>query len=112
MATIEGVETLKISGTVNDEGHAWNKVKIDGTWYMVDTTWGNSLEKDTNNEYLSHKYLLVADDKSHKETPYITYPSATTRYNFGTEVDNSPEGSDNNVRPWLPGFPRFPQFSA
>ncbi len=112
MATIEGIDALKISGTVNDEGHAWNKVKIDGTWYMIDTTWGNSLEEKTNDEYLNHHYLLVADDTSHKETPYISYPKASVAYNFGGEVDNSPEGSNNNIRPWFPGFPKFPQFSA
>ena len=78
MATIEGIPCLKISGTVNGEGHAWNKAKLNGQWYMVDTTWGNEL-KGTN-EYLSHDYLLVKDDNKHVENPYRKYPSATSDY--------------------------------
>ena len=78
MATIEGIPCLKVSGTVNDEGHAWNKAKLGGQWYMIDTTWGNEL-KGTN-EYLNHDYLLVKDDNKHVENPYKNYPSAISDY--------------------------------
>lgn len=39
-----GFETRLVSGTVKDQrgrpigGHAWNEIKLDGKWYMVDTT--------------------------------------------------------------------------
>ncbi len=78
MATIEGIPCLKISGTVNDEGHAWNKAQLNGRWYMIDATWGNEL-KGTY-EYLNHDYLLKKDDNKHVENPYIGYPSATSDY--------------------------------
>lgn len=81
MATIEGIPCLKISGTVNGEGHAWNKAKVGGNWYLVDTTWGNSLSDHANVEYLSHDYFLVKDDSKHVENPYLTYPSASKNYN-------------------------------
>ena len=110
MAKIEGIECLKISGTVNGEGHAWNKVKIDSVWYMVDTTWGNNLDNNNNKEYLSHEYLLVPDDSRHEESEYINYPDATVRYNFGVSVDNDP--TDDNIRNWFPVFPGRPRFSA
>lgn len=106
LCKIEGMEVLKISGTVNDEGHAWNKVKINGTWYMVDTTWGNSLDTNTSNEYLNHEYLLVPDDSKHKETPYITYPSATTRYDYGTWIDNNPNKDKGKTIRWPFGWGR------
>jgi hypothetical protein len=111
LATIEGVECKKISGTVSDEGHAWNKVKIDGTWYMVDTTWGNSLDEASGKEYLSHDYLLVPDDSRHVESPYYSYPAATKRYSFGSEdIDNDPsDGNDKNSL--FPTNP-FRRFSA
>jgi len=46
-----GLECVEISGygkgysyevgaTVQDRNHAWNAVKIDGKWHLVDSTWG------------------------------------------------------------------------
>ena len=80
MATIEGIPCLKVSGKVNGEGHAWNKAKLNGSWYMVDTTWGNKLSQNGSTEYIIHDYLLVKDDDKHVENPYMNYPSATANY--------------------------------
>lgn len=81
MAKIEGIDCLKISGTSDGSAHAWNKVQVNSRWYLVDITWGNSLDR-SNREYLNHNYLMVADDDKHIEDKWFAYPKATGRYNF------------------------------
>ena len=48
MATLAGLETEMIGGpTTRDEpgskGHAWNLVRLDGLWYVVDPTWDDMI---------------------------------------------------------------------
>ncbi len=85
LAVMEGIGCYKISGTVSGAGHAWNKVRLDGEWYLVDTTWGNDKEDRARAEYLRHDYFLVADDAKHVETPYISYPAAPKKYTPKTD---------------------------
>ena len=47
------VESYEVVGTANGECHAWNKVRLDGSWYNVDVCWGDSWEYP--------KYLLKSD---------------------------------------------------
>ncbi len=83
MTQIEGIESLKISGKASGGAHAWNKVKVNNRWYMVDTTWGNNLQSTTGRETLSHDYLMVPDQPAtHEEDGWFYYPKATGRYNF------------------------------
>lgn len=80
LTRIEGINSVKVSGQASGGAHAWNKVEVDSRWYMVDTTWGNVLEG--NKEFLSHDYLMVADDSKHVEDGWYYYPRATGRYSF------------------------------
>lgn len=53
-----GLECNYVSGTTKVEAHAWNKVKICGQWFLVDTTWDRSLTSATN---FGHTYCLLND---------------------------------------------------
>jgi hypothetical protein len=80
MCTIEGISTIKVSGTSGNVAHAWNKVEVDENWYLVDATWGNVRNRGTYIETMSHDYLLVADDYLHIEDKWIDYPDALYTY--------------------------------
>ena len=57
MCKIEGIECIEVVGSGNGGGHAWNKVKIGGLWYIADATWGSiSIE---NYQFVTHAYLFM-----------------------------------------------------
>lgn len=41
LAQIENIACVRVSGTYNGGGHAWNKVCVDDLWYVMDVTHGN-----------------------------------------------------------------------
>lgn len=49
LARASGLETKVITGRAKIDGknyyHQWNEVKIDGTWYFIDTTWNAGRKK-------------------------------------------------------------------
>ena len=77
LCNMEGVNAYRITGYVNGDPrslHAWNKVKVDGNWYVVDITWtvlqtgendftsGGEAINFNNTEFLSYKYFLKSDN--------------------------------------------------
>lgn len=97
-----GIDCIRVVGQAGvDEswgGHAWNKVKVDGQWYIVDATWGDltmgftykigGVFGSTNTDYYElglHNYFLVTDSfvkDNHEEEVENYYPkTATLPYN-------------------------------
>lgn len=74
MCGIEGIKCYKVkggsgrsSGTIgNYPQHAWNKIEIDGKWYVVDTTWANERYSDGKDtfEVLKHNTLFMSERES------------------------------------------------
>ena len=64
LCLVEGIECLKVSGIGKTENHAWNKVKIGDSWYVVDATWSKAAK------CVIHRYFMVSDEviaSSHDE---------------------------------------------
>lgn len=62
-----GLDTHYISGDATNsagvtEGHAWNAVKVDGEWYLVDMTWDDPTSAD-GQDILRYDYFLVTDSQ-------------------------------------------------
>ncbi|MBQ9199869.1 MAG: hypothetical protein IJ141_06775 [Lachnospiraceae bacterium] len=52
-----GIETVGITST----DHAWNRIKLNGLWYNVDTTW-NDIGKESSKEYLNKTDREIISD--------------------------------------------------
>ena len=73
LCNMESIDAVRITGEVKGGLHAWNKVKLNGNWYIVDITWtvtktdasdfkdGGEAVNFNSKEFLSYKYFLVSD---------------------------------------------------
>lgn len=74
---IEDITCLKAGGSSRGEKHAWNKVYVDGVWYIVDSTWSNERNFGSNAESFTHDYLLMSTPQAasnHNEDTADTLP--------------------------------------
>lgn len=62
LCRIEGIECLRDFGSSysGGAGHAWNYVKLDGTWYMVDTTVGDAVYEGIKAEITDYSHFLCS----------------------------------------------------
>ncbi|MGN0352561.1 MAG: transglutaminase domain-containing protein [Roseburia sp.] len=72
-----GIMSTVINGTANGEAHAWNLVLLDGAYYYLDTTWGNSAYLDAEEEcdsYINYNYFAVTTEEiTTTHTPAVTF---------------------------------------
>ena len=61
-----GISSTIVTGTANNESHAWNLVHLDGAYYFMDVTWGNSRYLNTNNDTtkrVNYAYLAMTTEE-------------------------------------------------
>lgn len=79
-----GIETIIVSGEVDNVPHAWNIVKLDEEYYHMDVT-SDKIEIDAN-KHVVHKYFNVNDDEiqqTHTISEKNNIPECNeTKYNY------------------------------
>ena len=65
LATKSGLSSVVVTGVVtlrngSKSGHAWNQVKVNGTWKTVDTTWNDG--GDSGDPAVETKYLMIPNN--------------------------------------------------
>ncbi|NLT18182.1 MAG: hypothetical protein GXY10_02100 [Clostridiales bacterium] len=99
LLSMEGINNYKLTGLLTGAtqiGHAWNKVMIDGRWYVVDPTWASDTVEATWEgqsgiyEMLAHKYLFITDEEAaSSRNVYGVYPES--------EQEPYPGGFEENI---------------
>ncbi|MBE6131078.1 MAG: hypothetical protein E7183_05090 [Erysipelotrichaceae bacterium] len=70
LCNIEGIPCVQVIGyqtnNPNGLGHAWNKVYLDGNWYIVDAT-SDGIIVNNSFEVLSYQYFLITEEKMNEK---------------------------------------------
>lgn len=80
-----GVQAVIVTGQANGEPHAWNLVRMDGEYYYIDTTWGNSsYTVDTQDEerFVNYNYFGVTTEEisvTHEPNNNFVLPDCTAK---------------------------------
>ncbi|MDD2575242.1 MAG: InlB B-repeat-containing protein [Acholeplasmataceae bacterium] len=81
LAHHNGLNSTYVTGKIisNGELHAWNNVKLGGTWYFIDVTWDDPISADL--DYIGYDYFLtpqlpsserLIDEEVITPTPFTT----------------------------------------
>lgn len=77
-----GIETMLISGTLENEPHAWVLVNLNNQWYHVDLTSNKLIKQKYNNKSIVvHSYFNITDkkiSKTHLIDKHKIYPTANS----------------------------------
>lgn len=79
-----GIQSAVVTGNANGESHAWNLVRLDGEYYYMDTTWGNSRYLDSSSQiekYVNYNYMAVTSEeigRTHQLDGSFVLPECTS----------------------------------
>lgn len=80
-----GISCAVVTGNAEGGNHAWNMVKLDGDYYYMDVTWGNSRYRSGEEEekkHVNYAYLsttLEDISKSHRADVPVDLPQSLSR---------------------------------
>ncbi|GAA0078209.1 hypothetical protein UT300005_25870 [Clostridium sp. CTA-5] len=91
MFNLAGIQSRIVIGTLNNTGHAWNLVKVNGQWYHLDITNNDNVVRD--------KYLLESDgflknngfswdNSAYPSVPYSYYNSSTSYVDYNNDKES------------------------
>lgn len=71
LCAMEGIQSVRVTGSFASATHAWNKVRIADEWYNVDITADAVYYSvgDKNYKQIAHGYMLVSDDAISRFAP-------------------------------------------
>ena len=80
LLTLLGIPAVVVTGTAEGDTHAWNLVQLDGAYYFMDTTWGNSSYNNGASgmgTFINYNYFAVTTgelQKTHQPNDDIIVP--------------------------------------
>ncbi len=83
----EGIESAVVTGEANGEPHAWNLARLDGEYYYIDTTWGNSAYVESaadDHRFINYGYFCITSGEigvSHNADDNIRLPETSAVQN-------------------------------
>ena len=93
-----GIRNLYAVGYTNRGSHAWNCVYLNGTWYVLDTTWNDAGDRETKDYFLVGGSQAAYEGRRPNGRHYVCsdfgFPDISSHnYNMNTQgvYDPSPE---------------------
>ena len=94
----KGIENILVLGTLENESHAWNLVKLEDEWYNVDLTSDKAI-KDVDANIILHTYFNATTSKieaTHKCENEDIVPKATgEKYNYYNQTNRIMNSTTN-----------------
>ena len=96
------IQSAVVTGTADGEPHAWNLVLLDGEYYMMDSTWGNSTYDSGQQgvkKFVNYNYFAVTTEeisRTHTADEEIRLPECTAT------ADNYYQREGKYVSEWNP----------
>lgn len=98
LLNMANVNSILVTGTLNNEAHAWNMVQLEDGWYHLDITSDKSVKREEGS-VTTHAYFNITTDTlktTHGiDEPQILPQATNTKYNYYNQLGKKITVSDN-----------------